>query len=121
MERLKFSTQIQAPPEKVWKTMLEDETYRQWTEPFMPGSYYQGDWSAGSKILFLGPGDGGKTEGMVSRIKESRPFEYVEIEHLGVVQDGVEDTTSETAREWSGAQESYRFRPSNGATELLIE
>ena len=40
--------------------MLADDTYREWTSAFHPGSYYKGDWSEGSKILFLGPGDDGE-------------------------------------------------------------
>ncbi len=60
MEKQHFSIVIKAPKEKVWNTMLEDDTYRKWTEPFAPGSYYKGDWSKGSKILFLAPGEKGR-------------------------------------------------------------
>ena len=34
-------------------TMLDDKTYRIWTEAFMAGSHYVGDWNQGSEILFL--------------------------------------------------------------------
>lgn len=54
---------------------------------------------------------------MVSRIKENRKYEYIAIEHLGVIIDGVEDTTGE----WAGAIESYSFKETNGKTELLVE
>jgi hypothetical protein len=30
---------MKAPVERVYKTMLEDETYRQWTAVFNPGSH----------------------------------------------------------------------------------
>ena len=44
MEKLHFSISIKAPKEKVWDTMLNDVTYRQWTSVFNPpGSYYEGD------------------------------------------------------------------------------
>jgi uncharacterized protein YndB with AHSA1/START domain len=121
MERLQFSVQIQAPPERVWNTMLDDAPYRAWTEPFMPGSYYEGDWSEGSKMRFLGPGDDGKTGGMVARVKENRPHEYVSLEHYGVINENVEDTTSEEVKAWAGAQENYTFRPNNGGTEVRVE
>lgn len=39
MNKLHFEVHINAPKEKVWNMMLEDATYRQWTEVFMPGSY----------------------------------------------------------------------------------
>ena len=121
MERLHFSIDINAPREKVWKTMLDDQTYREWTTPFMPGSYYEGDWSEGSKITFLGPGEDGKLGGMVARVKENRPPERVAVEHYGVVHDGVEDTSSAEAEGWAGAEEAYTFRQKDGSTEVLVD
>lgn len=122
MKELRFTTSINALKEKVWHTMLDDETYRDWTSAFSPGSYYRGDWSEGSKILFLGPDpETGGEGGMVGRIAENRPYEFVSIEHIGVVQDGVEDTTSELARQWTPGFENYTFREQNGATEVQVD
>lgn len=121
MDRLKFTMVIDAPKEKVWRTMLDDDTYRVWTEAFMPGSHYIGEWSKGSKILFLAPGEKGKLSGMVSRIKENRPYEYISIEHIGVVQDGKEDTSSEAVKQWAGALENYTFKEKDGRTELRVD
>lgn len=121
MTKLNFSIVINAPIEKVWNTMLRDDTYRIWTEAFSPGSHYAGDWNKGSKILFLGPGEKGEMSGMVSRIKENRQYEYISIEHLGIVQDGKEDTSSEAVKAWAGALENYTFKEKDGATELLVD
>lgn len=122
MQKIQYSIHIHAPKEKVWNTMLGDATYREWTKPFNPGSYYQGDWSEGSKMLFLGPNPDGSGEGgMVSRIKENRQYEYISIEHLGIVQHGVEDTTSEAARKWTPAFEDYTFTEKNGGTEVTVD
>ncbi len=122
MQKVHFKIQINAPKEKVWDTMLDDSTYREWTTAFHPGSYYKGDWSEGSKILFLGPDESGKNEGgMVSRIKENRKYEFLSIEHLGLVMDGVEDTESEEARKWSPAFENYTFTEKDGGTEVSID
>ena len=110
MDKLNFSIIINAPKEKVWNTMLDDKTYRIWTEAFSPGSHYVGTWDKGSKILFLGPNEKGIMGGMVSRIKENRLFEYISIEHLGIVHDGVEDTTSDAVKQWAGSLENYTFR-----------
>lgn len=122
MKDLHFSTLIAAPKQKVWHTMLDDETYRDWTSAFSPGSYYRGNWSEGSKILFLGPDpETGSEGGMVRRIAQNRPYEFVSVEHLGVVQDGVEDTTSEIARQWSPSFENYTFREQDGATEVQVD
>src|SRR5688500_11936760 len=121
MEKLRQSIRINAPRERVWDVMLADDTYRQWTNAFHPGSYYKGDWSEGSKILFLGPGPDGGEGGMVSRIKENRPHEFISIEHLGIVHNGVEDTESAEAKKWAPAYENYTFADKNGGTELSIE
>lgn len=122
MQKLHTSIVINAPKQKVWHTMLDKETYRDWTKSFGGGGYYQGSWEEGSKILFIGPDpETGKEGGMVSRIAENKPYEYLSIEHLGIVQDGVEDTTSEEARKWSPAFENYTFHEKDGATEVLVE
>lgn len=122
MKTLHFSTIIAAPKEKVWHTMLDDAPYREWTSAFNPGSYYRGDWSEGSKILFLGPDpQTGSEGGIVSRIAENRPYEFVSIQHLGLVRDGVEDTTSEAARRWAPAYENYSFHEQDGATEVRVD
>lgn len=122
MTKLNYTIDINVPKEKVWEVMLGDKTYREWTTPFHEGSYYEGSWDKGSKILFLAPDDDGKLSGMVSKIVENRPYEYISIEHFGEITiDGVEDTTSERVRKWSGSHENYIFSESNGVTTLDIE
>jgi hypothetical protein len=120
---LHFSIDIRAPKDMVWRTMFADSTYREWTSAFSPGSYFEGSWALGSKILFLGPDPDGKggNGGMVSRIAESRLHEYVGIEHLGMVSNGVEDTQSDGVKDWAGARENYSFSESSGVTTLRVE
>jgi uncharacterized protein YndB with AHSA1/START domain len=117
MTRLTFSTTISAPRELVWRTMLDDETYRKWTSAFQEGSYAVTDWRPGSKALFLGP-DG---SGMVSSVAEHRPNEFLSLEHLGIVKNGVEDTTSAEVKQWAGARENYELRDNAGKATLTVE
>lgn len=123
MEKFHTSIHINASPEKVWNTMLGKETYSQWTKAFNPASDYEGSWEQGSKIKFIGVDEQGNIMGgMVSRIAESRPYEFVSVEHLGIVlPDGTEDTTSEEARKWSPAFENYTFTEKDGGTEVSID
>lgn len=122
MQKLQYSIDINAPRETVWHSMLDDATYREWTEVFSKGSYYKGSWEQGSKILFLGPDpEGGSEGGLVSEIAENRPYEFVSIKHVGIVANGVEDTTSDEAKKWTPAYENYSFIDKNGATELQVE
>jgi uncharacterized protein YndB with AHSA1/START domain len=117
MTRLTFSATINAPKELVWRTMLDDDTYRQWTSAFQEGSYAVTDWKQGSKALFLAP-DG---SGMVSRVAEHRPNEYLSLEHLGIVKDGVEDTESAEVKPWAGARENYTLREGAGHVTLTVD
>lgn len=117
MPRLTFTTVIKASKEKIWRSMLEDKTYRQWTGPFHEGSYAVTDWKEGSKALFLSP----EGEGMVSRIAVHRPNEYLSIMHLGMVKNGVEDTQSDEIKAWAGALENYSLREVDGTSTLTVE
>lgn len=121
MQKVHYSIHIDAPVEKVWEKMLDDKTYRIWTKPFHPGSYFKGDWSKGSKILFIGPDENGKEMGMMSMIEENRPYEYISIKHMGIIADGVEDTTSDEVKKWVPAYENYTFKSANGGTDLSID
>jgi hypothetical protein len=121
METIQFTIQINANKQKVWNTMLEDKTYRQWTTAFHEGSYYEGSWEQGSEIRFLGPAEDGKLGGMYSKIKENRQHEYISIEHLGMVKDGVIDTTSEEVKKWTPAFENYTFTEKENQTEIKVE
>jgi uncharacterized protein YndB with AHSA1/START domain len=122
MKKLHFSATFNAPKEKVWHAMLDDAPYREWSAAFNPGSFYKGSWEKGSKILFLGPNpENGEEGGMVSRIAENKPYEFISIEHIGIIQNGVEDTTSEEARKWTPAFENYTFTEKDGVTEVLVD
>jgi hypothetical protein len=102
MEKINFSIDINAPKEKVWNVLWNDESYRKWTSPFAEGSYAKTDnWKEGSKVLFLGPDGGG---GMVSKVASNKKNEFMSFEHLGVVKDGIEDTESDSAKGWAGAR-----------------
>lgn len=121
MKTLHFSLQINAPRAKVWDTMLNGPTYTEWTKPFGESGRVEGDWSEGSKMLFIGHDSETNTEmGMVSRIVENRLHEYVSIEHLGLYKDGVEDLTSEQAKMWTPAFENYTFTDKDGGTFLEV-
>lgn len=118
MKKLKFSTNINAPKEKVWNALWNDSSYREWTSAFAEGSHVKTDnWKEGSKVLFLDP----KGHGMVSMVARNKPNEYMSFKHLGEVTEGVEDTISEKVKAWAGAMENYTLKEENGKTILLVE
>ena len=117
MDKLNFNIIIDAPREKVWNVLWKDATYREWTSAFMEGSHAISDFRKGSKVLFLG----GEGNGMVSRVADVRPPEFMSFEHLGEVKDGKEDTESEKVKAWAGSKENYTLKALNDKTEVLIE
>lgn len=121
MQTITFSTTINAPVSKVWKTMLEHPTYEMWTEAFHVGSTYEGSWDKGSDIRFIALNDEGQKEGMISRVKENIPHQYISVEHYGFILNGVEDTTSEQVTSWAPSYENYSFTEKNGQTEVKVD
>ena len=118
MEKINFTTSINAPREKVWKDLWDDDSYRAWTSAFTEGSYAEtDDWKEGSKVLFLSPSG----DGMVSKVAANKKNEFMSFEHLGVVKNGVEDTESESVKEWAGARENYTLKEENGKTKLVVD
>lgn len=121
METIQFTALINANKQKVWNVMLEDKTYRQWTTAFHEGSHYKGNWDKGSEIHFLGPNEEGKLSGMYSKIKGNRLYDFISIEHLGFISDGIVDTTSEEVKKWTPSFENYTFTEKENQTELKVE
>lgn len=118
MQKINFSTHINAPKEKVWASLWEIFHYNTWTSAFMEGSTVKTDnWKEGSRILFLD----GNGQGMVSMIAANKPNEFMSFKHLGVVKDGVEDTSSEAVSVWAGSMENYSLSGGNGSTVLSVE
>jgi hypothetical protein len=116
MITLNFSIRIKAPRDKVWTTLWEDQTYRQWTGAFSEGSYAVSDWKEGSKILFLSPSG----EGMHSIIAMKIPNEFMSFKHLGIVKDGKEQAETEESKNWAGATENYTLLEQPDGTELVV-
>jgi len=121
LEVISFKISIDAPAEKVFKTMIDDKTYREWTAEFNPTSYYKGSWDKGSKILFVGTDKDGKTGGMVSKIRENIPGKFISIEHIGLVKGDEEITSGPEVSSWAGALENYNFKTSNGNTIVEVD
>lgn len=120
-EKLHFEITINAPVEKVYNLMLDKNSYKQWTSEFDPSSFYKGTWEKGSKILFIGIGKDGKQQGMVSRIRENKPAEFVSIEHIGLLDGDTEITSGPTVEGWAGFLENYTFRKEGNQTRLEID
>lgn len=116
-EKMHFEIVIKAHVQNVWEKMLTQESYREWTAVFDPSSRYEGSWEKGSKIKFCAT-DG---NGMSSMIADNVPHKFISIKHLGIVKDGVEDTTSDEAAKWNSAYENYTFSEQGNDTKLEVD
>ena len=117
MKRLQYKIDIAAPREKVWETMLGPETYQEWTNVAWPGSFFKGEWKQGEKIQFISKDEGGT----LAVLEQVRPQEHIHAKHVAILlPGGVEDRTSEFARDWVGITESYTFKEQAGNTEVLV-
>lgn len=120
-EKVHFDITIGAKPEKVYRVMLDDKGFREWTSPFAPNSRFEGSWDKGSKIRFLGENEKGEEGGMVSRIAENIPNRFVSIEHIGIIKGGEEIMSGKEVEEWANSYENYTFKSQNGKTELSVD
>lgn len=117
MRKIHFSINVNAPKAKVWDKMISEASYREWTAAFAEGSSFKGSWDKGAKILFVDPNN----SGMVAEIAENKLHEFISIRHLGEIDQGIEDTTSEKVKAWTPAYENYTFTEKDNVTTVDIE
>jgi uncharacterized protein YndB with AHSA1/START domain len=120
-DTMHFEIIIHTSPAIVYQKMLAEKTYEIWTAAFNPTSHYKGSWDKDAKILFIGTDSNGKEGGMVSKIKENVQGQFVSIEHLGLIQDGIELMSGPEVESWAGAYENYSFTEVDGKTLLTID
>lgn len=115
MKTLEFKIQINATPQKVWKALLDEESYKQWTNHFCEGSYYKTtNLTQGNKIQFLMP-DG---QGMYSVIDKMDVNKTIAFRHLGDIKNFVELPIDAKTEVWTNAMETYSLTANQWGTEL---
>lgn len=124
MEKLQFKTDINASASKVYDLMLgisNKSTNEEWTALFNPTSSYEGNWDKGSKILFVGIDGQGEKGGIVSRIVENIPKQFVSIQHYGLFQADQEITEGPEVEKWANGFENYTFEENNDITTVIVD
>lgn len=123
MKKLQYTVSINAPAAKIYDCMLginSKSTYEQWTALFNPTSTYEGSWEKGNKMLFVGIDEKGEKGGMVSRIAENIPNQFVSIQHYGLLKTDKEITEGPEVEKWANGLENYSFEENNGITTLTV-
>lgn len=115
--KLVFKTTIHAKAEKIWETLWNKETYKQWTEPFTAGSYYIGEIRTGNRIHFLTP----EGHGMFSTVAFVKENEHIIFQHIGEMAGFEELPPDEQTLKWTGSSESYQILPAEDGILLRVE
>lgn len=113
--------EIKAPKERVFEKMIGKDTYKQWTAAFNPTSDFEGGWNKGDKIRFVGVTEEGKKQGMLARIEENIPNEFISIHHYGIVDGENEVTEGPMVESWTPAYENYSLSQEMEITNLMVE
>lgn len=110
---MQFSVQINATKEKVWDTLWQDETLRQWAGIIDPGTHLVGDLKLGNQIQFIS----GNGYGVSSLVKQLTENEFLLLQHNADTQDEGKNTRD---NQWTGGSESYRLTEQNHTTKLTV-
>ncbi|HTE57883.1 MAG TPA: SRPBCC domain-containing protein [Verrucomicrobiae bacterium] len=112
MKEIQFLVEIHAPKEKVWDTLWQDQTLREWAGIIDPGTYMSGELKEGKEVQFISSENG---YGVTSLVERLVAHEFLLLRHQADTQGSGE---KERAQEWTGGKESYSLVEKDGTTTL---
>ena len=115
MKEMEFSIKIEASRKRVWETMWNDATFRDWASNIDEGTFMKGTLEEGKDVQFLSSSSG---YGVTSLVESMVPHEYIRFKHGA---DTKEMGRSERDQEWTGGRESYRLVEEADATWLTVK
>jgi hypothetical protein len=115
MNEIQFSIAINASKERVWATLWEDITFRDWAGIIDEGTYIKGVMKEGHEIQFISSVNG---YGVTSLVERLDPNAFVLFRHSA---DTMENGQQEREKEWTGGTESYSLNEKNGVTVLVVK
>ena len=113
MKEMRFTIEIRAAKGKVWDTLWQDATLRQWAGIIDPGTYMVGELKKGSEVQYIS----GNGYGVTSLVEKIVPGEFLLLRHQADTQD---EGKREREKEWTGGEESYALAEKDGATTLTV-
>lgn len=112
MKQMQFTVDINASKQRVWDTLWQDKTFRDWAGLIDPRTYMVGELKQGNEVQYISAENG---YGVTSLVQELIPNEFLLLKHQLDTQDSGKQ---EREKEWTGGEESYRLTGNNGATSL---
>ncbi len=113
MKEMEFTIEINATKEKVWDTLWQDETFRQWAGIIDPGTHMVGDLREGNEIQHIS----GNGYGVTSLVEKLIPNEFLLLKHSA---DTQEEGKRERKKQWTGGKESYLLTEKDDVTTLTL-
>lgn len=121
MKRLHFSIQIKSQPHIIYHALTDSEQFAIWSNVFDPNSHVEGSWEKGSLVRFMTYDSTGKLCGLLSRVRDNIPNRKIHLDHVGVLEDGLEIFEGPKVDKIKGASEIYHVLPQREHTLLEVE
>jgi hypothetical protein len=115
MKEMQFLIEINASKEKVWATLWNDVSFREWASMIDEGTYIKGTMEEGNEIQFISSVNG---YGVTDLIEKLIRNEFVLFRHSA---DTFESGKQIRTNEWTGGSESYSLIEENGITTLMVK
>lgn len=115
MPQLQFTTKIKATKQKVWETLWNDKTFRDWASIIDDGTYMEGEIIEGQIVRFISSVSG---YGVTSLVEKLVPYEFVLFKHMADTKDNGKNTRE---KEWTGGTESYSLIEQDSFTTLTVK
>ncbi|MBP7807172.1 hypothetical protein KA047_01610 [Candidatus Saccharibacteria bacterium] len=112
MKQMQFTVEISADRQKVWDTLWQDKTFREWAGLIDPGTYMVGELKAGNEVQFISAENG---YGVTSLVAEVTPCESLLLKNKA---DTQKSGTESRDDEWTGGEENYSLTEKEGTTSL---
>lgn len=113
MEQVEFSININASREKVWNTLWNDETFRQWADIIDPGTHMVGELKEGAEVQFIS-GNGYGVSSLVSKLTDNK---FLELKHRADTKDNGSNGRDD---HWTGGKESYSLLSEGELVRLRV-
>jgi hypothetical protein len=114
MKELTYSIEVMATREKVWKTLWDETTFRDWAGIIDEGTYIKGVLKEGNDVEFISSVNG---YGVTSFVEKFTLNELAFFRHKA---DTQESGAKSRDNEWTGTSERYELREKNGRTALTL-
>ena len=112
MKEMQFSIAIDTSKQKVWDTLWNDKTFREWAGLIDPGTYMKGELIKGKEVQFISAENG---YGVTSLVEDVVPGDLLVLRHSA---DTKGEGEQQREKEWTGGKESYSLVEKDGITTL---